>query len=63
MPSCIYIRTRPRASCVYIRQSTHSCVITYTYIEILHHVLEMQRYIDILPYRDTLGSDTVSIHI
>ena len=29
----------------------------YTYI------LEMQQYIDISPYRDTLGSDTVSIHI
>ena len=24
---------------------------------------EMQQYIDILPYRDTLGSDTVSISI
>ena len=24
---------------------------------------EMQQYIDISPYRDTLGSDTVSIHI
>ena len=23
----------------------------------------MQQYIDISPYRDTLGSDTVSIHI
>ena len=26
-------------------------------------VLEMQQYIDISSYRDTLGSDTVSIHI
>ena len=26
-------------------------------------VLEMQQYIDISPYCDTLGSDTVSIHI
>ena len=26
-------------------------------------ILEMQQYIDILPYRDTLGSDTVSIYI
>ena len=25
--------------------------------------LEMQQYIDISPYRDSLGSDTVSIHI
>ena len=25
--------------------------------------LEMQQYIDISSYRDTLGSDTVSIHI
>ena len=25
--------------------------------------LEMQQYIEILPYRDTLGSDTVLIHI
>ena len=25
--------------------------------------VEMQQYIDISPYRDTLGSDTVSIHI
>ena len=25
--------------------------------------LEMQRYIDISPYRDTLGNDTVLIHI
>ena len=25
-------------------------------------VLEMQQYIDISSYRDTLGSDTVSIH-
>ena len=25
--------------------------------------LEMQQYINILPYRDTLGGDTVSIHI
>ena len=29
----------------------------------MHSVLEMQRYIDILSYRDTLGSDTVLIHI
>ena len=27
------------------------------------HTLEMQQYIDISSYRDTLGSDTVSIHI
>ena len=27
------------------------------------YILEMQRYIDISSYRDTLGSDTVSIHI
>ena len=27
------------------------------------HDVEMQRYIDISSYRDTLGSDTVSIHI
>ena len=27
------------------------------------YVLEMQQYIDISPYRDSLGSDTVSIHI
>ena len=26
-------------------------------------LLEMQRYIDMSSYRDTLGSDTVSIHI
>ena len=26
-------------------------------------LLEMQQYIDISPYRDTLGGDTVSIHI
>ena len=25
--------------------------------------VEMQKYIDISPYHDTLGSDTVSIHI
>ena len=25
--------------------------------------IEMQQYIDISPYHDTLGSDTVSIHI
>ena len=29
----------------------------------IHNTIEMQRYIDISPYRDTLGSDTVSIHI
>ena len=29
----------------------------------MHIILEMQQYIDILSYRDTLGSDTVSIHI
>ena len=27
------------------------------------NLLEMQQYIDISPYRDTLGGDTVSIHI
>ena len=27
------------------------------------YVVEMQQYIDISAYRDTLGSDTVSIHI
>ena len=38
-------------------------------VKVGHHVfscrslLEMQQYIDILPYRDTLGGDTVSIHI
>ena len=26
------------------------------------HILQMQQYIDISPYRDILGSDTVSIH-
>ena len=26
-------------------------------------VLEMQQYIDISPYRDTSGNDTVSVHI
>ena len=29
----------------------------------IHYILEMQRYINISSYRDTLGSDTVSIHI
>ena len=29
----------------------------------LPSVLEMQQYIDISPYHDTLGGDTVSIHI
>ena len=27
------------------------------------YTVEMQQYIDISPYRDTLGGDTVSIHI
>ena len=36
-------------------------VHVYTYIHV--YIIEMQQYIDISPYRDTLGSDTVSIHI
>ena len=32
-------------------------------IYIANYILEMQQYIDISSYRDTLGSDTVSIHI
>ena len=35
----------------------HSCLASVVW------KLEMQRYIDILLYCDTLGSDTVSIHI
>ena len=36
------------------------CIRTYV---LRTYVLEMQQYIDISPYCDTLGSDTVSIHI
>ena len=41
--------------------STH----THTHTTHTHntHPLEMQQYIDISSYCDTLGSDTVSIHI
>ena len=35
----------------------------YIYIHTHVCVLEMQQYINISPYRDTLGGDTVSIHI
>ena len=41
--------------CVHVRVCVCVCVRV--------RVLEMQQYIDISPYRDTLGSDTVSIHI
>ena len=37
--------------------------LTISYQSLLLSTIEMQRYIDISPYRDTLGSDTVSIHI
>ena len=36
------------------------------YVTVFHFfacILKMQQYIDISPYRDTLGDDTVSIHI
>ena len=37
---------------------------TYIFCKLLYHyVLEMQQYIDISPYRDTLGSDTILIYI
>ena len=29
----------------------------------IYSLIEMQQYIDISPYHDTLGSDTVSIHM
>ena len=32
-------------------------------LEKVVYILEMQQYINISSYRDTLGSDTVSIHI
>ena len=44
-------------------------MIEYMYYVVLprnalpKYVLEMQQYIDVSTYRDTLGSDTVSIHI
>ena len=44
-------------TCVYVR--TYACNVMYVCI----YVLEMQQYINISPYRDTLGGDTVSIHI
>ena len=43
--------------CVYVRMHVMLCMYVCMY------VLEMQQYIDISPYRDTLGGDTVSIHI
>ena len=40
------------------------CVYTYVHICVYSdNTSEMQQYIDISPYRDTLGGDTVSIHI
>ena len=46
------------------------CVYTYIRAYLCVHMCdnsynttEMQPYIDISPYRDTLGGDTVSIHI
>ena len=39
--------------CVRVRACVRVCVCA--------SVLEMQQYIDISPYHDTLGSDTVSI--
>ena len=39
-------------------------IYVYTHEHYLRmYVLEMQQYIDISPYCDTLGSDTVSMHI
>ena len=32
-------------------------------VDLCNCLVEMQQHIDILSYRDTLGSDTVSIHI
>ena len=40
---------------MYVRACVSACLCV--------RVLEIQRYIDISSYRDTLGSDTVSIHI
>ena len=65
--------------CCALRKEEHLyiCVLHHTVLRLLlivgisfrsmlfvcTYVLEMQQYIDILPYRDTLGGDTVSIHI
>ena len=38
---------RPRASCVYIRQSTLACVITITYIYIYIYIYEIEHLITI----------------
>ena len=39
------------------------CMSIYMSICVSIYALEIQQCIDILPYRDTLGSDTVSIHV
>ena len=39
------------------------CIYTYVIIACMHRSLEMQQDIDISPYRDILGSDTILIHI
>ena len=40
---------------------TSECVCMYMHVCLRDATIYI--YIDILPYRDTLGSDTVSIHI
>ena len=41
-----------------MNQSPFQCFATS-----MTHPLEMQQYIDLSSYHDTLGNDTVSIHI
>ena len=48
--------------CVYTY--VHTCIYLCVHMcDNSDNATEMQPYIDILPYRDTLGGDNVSIHI
>ena len=61
----IHVHTLMSMLTIYIHTHPHTNIYTRTilYYSIATWEVEMQRYIDISSYRDTLGSDTVSIHI
>ena len=63
---CFYVRVFCLSVCVRVSMCMYVCMhvcVCVCIFGVCVCVLEMQQYIDISSYHDTLGSDTVSIHI